>query len=90
MKTAIILLAAAISGCAHMVDAPQGQTDVGKVITANGSIKLIVVGRPTGKTGAIYVSDDYAINTNYMAMPPSKLRELRSLIDQTLADIEEK
>lgn len=90
MKTAIIILVAALSGCTHMIDVPQGQSDVGKLITAGGSMKLILVTRPTGKTGAVYISDKYGINTNYMAMPPNKLRELKKLIDKTLDNIENK
>jgi hypothetical protein len=87
---ALIISAALATGCANMLESPEGTTDVGKMITGGGTIKLIRVQRPTGYTGAMYISDQYGINTNYISMPPSKLRELKSLIEQTLVSIEAK
>lgn len=78
-----------LCGCAGMIDTPEGQTDIGSMVTAGGSIKLIKIDRATGSTGAMYIADQYQINTNYLSMPPRKLHELRKLIDKTLTAIEE-
>lgn len=55
------------------------------------NMKFSVLEKSTGKTASIFVSDEYVVNTVYIArISAEDLRKLRDKLDETIAELEKK
>lgn len=63
-------------------------TEIGEVRGFGGMVRMTVREERGTKAAHLFVADRYIIKTNLLILTPAQLRQMRQLIDDTLAEVE--
>lgn len=93
MKVASAACSAMIAGLAALYPAQaqqrDGQVEIGRIKTPAGSSMLFsLITRDGSRSAGLFVSDRHVIQTNLLLLTPADLKRMRTLIDQTLDEVE--
>jgi|GEM_PF-7007438 hypothetical protein len=69
-------------------NAKEISTEVGKWETYSGSVRFMIVENNEGKRAYIHTVDEHVINSNMYNVNVEQLKKIRSLINETIAELE--
>jgi len=86
LLSAAVLLAAASSPT--WGQPRSSSTEIGEVRAFGGTLRVAVREDAGAKAAHLFVADRHVIKTNLLILTPAQLRQMRQLIDDTLAEVD--